>query len=374
MGALSSKFDIELILGDTRKNCIIEKWFINCLDKYKNSEDVSFKASEEMKKDYCDYFASRGFKGVSSRWMEHIYSINGRYDKRYIPDDIFNMYIDPFFPDFRDQWQNKAYQPLLLPNVTFPHTLVLCKTGVLFDEQNNIVDEASALSILRRYDRVVFKPAIYTGGGAGIKFVDTKKLTPETLRCFGSDRKPCTDFIVQEILEQSELMAKFNPTSVNTDKILSFFFKNEVHILAAHVRMGQKGSEIDNVSDNIYNPFVGVHPDGTLDKLGITIGGVWVDRSPSGMIFENTVLDFHQKCLDIIRESHKTFPQFPIISWDFAQRKDGTPILMEYNLKCHSVFHYQYYAGPLFGDLTDDVLIEAAKKRDENHGLMYRFR
>lgn len=47
-----------------------------------------------------------------------------------------------------------------------------------------------------------------------------------------------------------------------------------------------------------------------------------------------------------------------MISWDVAIDKDAEPVLIEANLQIGDIDILQPVNGPLFGDLTEDVLKE----------------
>lgn len=62
--------------------------------------------------------------------------------------------------------------------------------------------------------------------------------------------------------------------------------------------------------------------------------------------------------LDIIKQYHIKLAHFKLIAWDFATDKDGNPVLIEYNLRFQVINFLEMNNGPLFGDLTDEVLKE----------------
>ena len=73
------------------------------------------------------------------------------------------------------------------------------------------------------------------------------------------------DFIIQQAFEQHSFFSFFNPTSVNTLRIVSYRdSKGEIQILNSILRIGLAGSVVDNAHAG--GMFVGVSKDGVLGK------------------------------------------------------------------------------------------------------------
>jgi len=193
------------------------------------------------------------------------------------------------------------------------------------------------------------KPAI-GGRGLDIRFFRRDEITDETFSQYSGD------FIVQKVIAQSDLMNKFSTDCVCVLKITSFLFRGKVHILSARVWGGKSGTRISN-SGTYAAP---VNADGVLSEYAYAINGDRHDRSQDGTKFSDIRIDFYDECVDIVRRGHEKLLDFPFISWDFTQDKSGNTILIEYNLKWHILYDIQLLSGPAFGDLTDEVLKEAA--------------
>ena len=55
---------------------------------------------------------------------------------------------------------------------------------------------------------------------------------------------------------------------------------------------------------------------------------------------------------------HKRLPYFDYVGWDVTVMPDGEPLLIEFNL-VPSVEGPQMMAGPMFGELLDEVIDRA---------------
>ena len=196
-----------------------------------------------------------------------------------------------------------------------------------------------------RYDCKTIKT---DGGGTGVKLVESGNVKKEILDEYKSD------YIVQRCITQHEQYKEFNPSSVNTEKIISMFFKGEVYILTSILRVGAPGSHTDTASTG-RGYTVGINENGQLNKVGYNVFG----ESRSERLIA------HEKICAEIKKAHKLLSRFEIISWDFAVEENGEPVLIEYNLNYPDVMIYQMNNGPLFGSLTQRVLEDVKKRQKE---------
>ena len=74
--------------------------------------------------------------------------------------------------------------------------------------------------------------------------------------------------------------------------------------------------------------------------------------------FTGYKINGYDKIIDIIKEQHKKFAHFKLISWDFAIDENKEPVFIEFNLKAGELDFHQFNNGPILGDLTDEVLEE----------------
>ena len=125
-------------------------------------------------------------------------------------------------------------------------------------------------------------------------------------------------------------MAALNPTSVNTIRILSYRSGMEVLIIYSVVRIGRRGSVIDNQSAGGISKTI--DKDGKLGKCAF--GGYVednVDRTDTGIILEGYQLPSYGKAIEMVKRLHLKIPFFDILGWDVAIQEDGEPLLIEFN-------------------------------------------
>lgn len=88
------------------------------------------------------------------------------------------------------------------------------------------------------------------------------------------------------------------------------------------------------------------------------------DVLESGEEFKGFRIEGWDSIIETIDRLHHKLAHFHLIYWDVALQKDETPIIVEYNLIDTDAYDIQYEQGPIFGNMTEEVLdeIKQAKK------------
>ncbi len=274
-----------------------------------------------------------------------------KYDPRYIPEDLYWKKIYPVLNQtgFRHAYTDKCFYVQLFPELKQPRAILRNSNHCFYDSFGQILSFAQAKSLLESEERFVIKPAIYSGEGVNIFFYDRGNYcetdVERLMRHYGSN------YIVQEVVAQHQVLASIHPQSLNTIRAISFLFRGEVHISSAILRMGVAGSRLDNVSaGGLACP---IHHDGTLAPKAMDKRSQWTESHPGGTVFSEITIPSYQQVLAAIRRTHQKIPHFRIIGWDFAIDEAGDPVFIEYN---GAPGMNQVSCGPLFGDLTESVL------------------
>lgn len=205
-------------------------------------------------------------------------------------------------------------------------------------------------------------------GGDGISFVKIEKsdsFKNKLRKIFDSYGK---NYVVQEIFKQHEYMKQFNSESINTIRVMSFLYKGHVHILSSILRFGETGSRLDNLCSG--GTTIGISKDGYLSDHGFKFNGkVGNGYLKSDDIFKkhpelkNDKFIFYNEIVDIVKKQHSYMSHFKLISWDIAIDIEGKPCIIECNLDFPEFVSHQLFNGPIFGDLTEDVLYDVYGKR-----------
>ena len=146
-----------------------------------------------------------------------------------------------------------------------PETVFKMFNGKFFDANNDYVENDTAYKQLASMDEtLIIKPAIHSGGGRNIELEEAVKLASmiksNSFYSKGS-------FIIQKKIVQHELMAKLNPNSVNTCRIMTARIKSDIVVLSAYVRIGRKNSKIDNAQSG--GIFCKINDDGSIEDKAI---------------------------------------------------------------------------------------------------------
>ena len=295
-------------------------------------------------------------------WFDMYGNASKAFSPKYIPNDLWFSRIVPYYSDtiLAKAWQDKCTYNLLFPDMRRPETVVKCIAGVFYDDGLDLLTQEQAVARCHGAGRVIVKPSIGSGGGLGIQFCDIGAMTDgEILSLFRHSGK---NFIIQKKLVQHPDLARMNADSLNTLRIITFLHGGQVHVLSSVLRIGGAGNEVDNISRGGFQSNVG--PDGRLyGKAMSHSSGVWeyFDIHPdSGIPFSDVVVPGYDKVLRAVTFYAARMPHFKIIGWDIAVDPDAEPVLIEFNALPG---HNQETEGPMFGDLTDQVLEEVFGRR-----------
>lgn len=272
---------------------------------------------------------------------------------------------------YRGFLQDKNNFDKVLGESVFPKTIFRkIGGGYVVDTQGRILDQSRLKAVLDSYDSLIVKDATNSDSGRGVslftrsqdRFINSQGESIEDVIYNGS----YTDFIGQERVIQHPVLAQFNPTSVNTIRIATYFSPedNKAHILSSVIRMGATGKFIDNLHGG--GKMVRVYSDGCLAKECFNQYGEKfpvhndVDFSSNNII----ISDFH-RVENLVTEMHARIPCVKLIQWDASIDQNGTPELIEYNIGGFAMWIAQMTGTPAFGEYTDEIinLVAEAKKK-----------
>ena len=282
----------------------------------------------------------------------------GKFDARYIPDDLYYAYIDPFYNDWGRavHIDHKGYYRLMFPGAKQPTLLVYRMNGYWYDKDGNLIDCNEAIRICRSVKTCFVKQATESEGGHGITFMDNSQ--DDEARIVEVFENTKFDLVVQAGLEQSNILSAIYESSVNTIRLYTLFKRDgSVKLYSVILRMGINGAKVDNASSGGIT--VGVEGDGRLKRYAYNAKGVRFDKHPtSGVCFNDYIIPNFEKVKTLVLNQALNFPHFRIISWDVAIDKDNEPVIIEANLRFGEIDFHQLNNGPLFGDDTEEILKE----------------
>ena len=136
-----------------------------------------------------------------------------------------------------------------------------------------------------------------------------------------------TNWILEELIEQVPEMAQFNPSSVNSVRIPTFSTKNGYEIFGTFMRVGRKGSVVDNAGAG--GIFVKVDEiTGVIVSDGFNEQGDVFENHPDSKIrFKGFKIPYYEDLKAVAKKCHEDLPGHKYVGWDFALTKDGWVML-----------------------------------------------
>lgn len=299
----------------------------------------------------------------------HKYYIDrtGKFDERFIPDDLFVGYIDGYLNNraIEPGVADKNYFDMYLKGFKLPKTYVHLINGIFEDENYNIISKSEAILLLLKQNKITVKPSMASYGGKNVKFFE--KPTSDDLEKYFQNL-PSENLIFQETICQSVETAKLHPESLNTIRIMTLILNNDVKILPSAFRMGVGKSKVDNASfGGIYCK---INNDGTLSNFAYDALGKKFEQHPDGGGFEQVKFDFMDKIQDLVKKAAQRFPHFRLIGWDIAIDENSEPVIIEANLTMSGMDVIETICGPLFGEYTEQVLNEVFCEKHKDKSSM----
>jgi len=260
---------------------------------------------------------------------------------------------------------DKGFYDTLFPDVNRPQTIIKNVNGFYYGEHKPISKE-EAISRCSDLGDVIIKPTVLGTWGSGVRLFHTVNgFIPEmNISIDALFARYKRSFIIQSKLEQHPDLARLNPTSVNTIRVLSYRKGNEVIILYAVIRIGREGKVVDNETAG------GIKAD--IDLLTGRIKGPafgspterLMPSTDSGIVLDEYLIPSFEKVLDFVKDLHLRLPYFRMIGWDISVDKKGNPVMIEWN---RSAELSQVAHGPAFGEYTEEIL--AVSMREKNTWL-----
>ncbi len=293
-------------------------------------------------------------KAFDIRWFDVYNKTNvfGFDLKRYIPDSYYYAIIDTFFSDARKAkvLDNKNLYDLYFHGFSMPKTIIHKVGGVYLDENYSLITEKDAVEKCYDNSKIIIKKAIESMGGHGVLVWDKNQMSKDDLReKLGRNRT----VVVQDFVKQHAVLASFNDTCVNTIRIVTLYFKEEIHVVTSVVIMGGKNAVTNHLHSG--GLVCGVLPTGQLRETAFDGMLNQYNVHPNGVRFSDVILPKYDKCVEMVKKMAARFVETSkLISWDLTIDDEAKPVLIETNLSWGG--SVQIAGGPVFGDLTDEVL------------------
>lgn len=251
---------------------------------------------------------------------------------------------------------HKGLQKVLFKECLQPKTIIACISGIYYDSDYNKISKTDAVNILTAYDGdMIFKPATDSSMGQGVRLISPRNFTESIL-------STSSDFIIQARLKQSPFMAALNESSLNCMRLTSININGKVSIESRVVKIGAKGSVVDNIGGGSGGLMVGISTEGILADMGFRIDCTKV-KSCNDFDFGGKAIPNFHKAASMVMELHSQRDSMGIIGWDIALDLENNPVLIEANSYWPGITMEQLASGPIFAERTDEVIEYIFEKR-----------
>ena len=318
------------------------------------------KLTSDQIKEVQSFYQTHFGKKISLKWHEYYVYVTKQFSPKYIPTYIYYTEMFPklsktsVMPVYSDK---NMIRKLLGDRILLPKTYGQNINGIFYVD-DCVVDKSIVCKNCMNLEDAVIKHSIDSSKGLSVLRFSSNQGTvsgkncPQTIdqliEMYGSS------FIIQEAIKQNEKMAQLNPTSLNTVRIMTYWGKKEIVPVFAVVRMGRKGSVVDNASAG--GLYCGINmKDGSLKENAYTLHPFSTNtESDNGIRFADfSIPKFNEMKLKAV-ELHQQLPYTKLIGWDLALNADNEIELVEINANFPGLF--QAATGPAFGDYTEEIL------------------
>lgn len=337
-------------------------------DVLKANDNVKkFRLSKNQIESVLDFWKPYKVKPNLNWYKAYTYSF-GSFSEYFIPDEIFFLYLEPYYNNL---FFSKAYDDKnnydRFYDVTTPETYLRRIRNVFYDNHYNLINTNDKLKdhLKQINGEVIIKPTIFEGGGRDIKKGIIKYpeliINERSLDVFNYLMHYSSDFIIQKVQPQHPVIADIYPHSLNCIRVISMRFNNKIHILSSVIKFGNKGSYLDGQKFGGIN--CSVDENGKVGNLAFNDRAFErYDKHPYTDKPFGFEIPGYQNLIKKVKEMHAQLFHLNIVSWDMSVDPELNPVLIEQNSAFQAITLQQANNGPLFGEMTKEVLNEAFHK------------
>lgn len=319
--------------------------------------------SSEQKKQIDSLYNENYGSRVPYIWHRHYTAFTGNFDANYFPELLY-------IPEFEYYMNLKRNYKMLLSDknilqylateakIKMPKTIYSCVEGIYKDSENNLISEKKMFKEISNLGECFFKPTVDTCSGVGCLVLNIQngvdiKTGKGCAKILEISKK---NWAIQERLCCHESIRKIFSNSVNTFRIITYRWKNDIISMPAVMRIGRGNATVDNAHAG--GIFIAVNDDGFLHKTAFTEFRDEFSMHPdTGIIFEGYKIDNFAQVVNAAKKCHFLIPQIGCVNWDFTIDEYGNPVLIEANVLFGGIWIIQMAHGKgAFGSNTENVL------------------
>ena len=167
------------------------------------------------------------------------------------------------------------------------------------------------------------KPSVDSDSGRGCILIEKKiSNTIPALKAMGDN------FVVQERIVCSDSIRKIYSGSVNTFRVMTYIWNNEIQVAPVIMRIGRNGSFLDNAHAG--GVFIAVNKDGTLHKTAFTeFKDEFAEHPDSHLRFEHFKIENFSRVLDSAKKMHSSIWLFQM-AWGCGVFENNTLSILDW--------------------------------------------
>jgi hypothetical protein len=318
-------------------------------------------APRDVSRKYKELWKKSGYKADKS-WLKMYGNICGDWDYRFIPESIYYLVAEPCLNNksFSKSFSDKNLYSLFLKGFNRPETIVSNIEDVFYDAELVLSDDARTKEAMLSQSQIIIKPATDSGGGKDVTLWSVKgdKLISgygEAIPAEELLKRYKRNFVIQKVIEQHPFYKRFNSSSVNTVRILTYRSPadEKIHILHTVFRVGSKDSITDNQASGGFA--CGVTDDGRLTGFAVDKKGNRYSEVNSIILEKGLKLEGYDELSATAIKAASRFYYSRLLGFDLCIDKDNQVIIIEVNNMNNEINFFQMIEGPLFGEFTEEV-------------------
>ena len=196
----------------------------------KRQEIIStFPLTTEQKGQIDSFFLENYGRKIPYDWHREYSAFTGNFDYKYIPEFLFIPKVERYFNDtnLSKTFGDKTLLPIILNHLDYVYTprIIACQTTLFnLKYENHFISFENLISRLSNLGKCFIKPAKDTNSGVGCRVLDISngidKKTGKNIVDVILEYK--NNFLIEELLENSEVIKKLHPSSLNTFRIITY--------------------------------------------------------------------------------------------------------------------------------------------------------
>lgn len=278
-----------------------------------------------------------------------------------LPENISHDVIEPILNPmkYRPFYEDKNMFDKILPPDYLPQTYMRRISGIYYDADYQLIENPAGVydTCCSNLDGFVIKPTVGSSSGSGVMVC--KKGVMPGFKDVNEGNKG--DFIIQELLKQHASLSVFNPSSINTLRMLVYRspIDENAYVLNCALRVGKKGSQVDNAHAG--GLLIGVTEDGKLRDFAVDQYGNKYQQVNDTVLkdacweipdYEN-LKEFACKIANCIMHHRLLALDIAVCEGENGNVK---PVCVEYNLRSLGTWAFQFTNKPVFSDKTDEII------------------